>query len=67
LKLDESSGGMSFACPANTRPVEPSTVIHSPCLIARPLIRNSVPSTFTSMSWAPATHGVPIPRATTAA
>ena len=61
------SGVRSAAWPAYTRPVLPSTVIQSPSATLRPLMAKRPAFSSTCSSCAPATQGLPIPRATTAA
>src|SRR5450756_947247 len=53
--------------PTYTSPVVPSMVISSPSLIVVPPAENRRLRTSTSMELAPTTHGLPIPRATSAA
>src|SRR5437899_2024016 len=60
-------GVTSLAAPRITRPVVPSTVITWPRLTARPFTRNRPAVGSTSSSFAPTTHVLPMPRATTAA
>ena len=61
------SGGMSFTSPAMTSPVPPSIVSVSPSFRVVPF-RDMVFASMSSESASqPATHGLPMPRATTAA
>ncbi len=61
------SGVRSAAWPANTLPVLPSTVIQSPWASFRPFTPIWPARSSTCRSCAPTTHGLPMPRATTAA
>ena len=62
-----SRGGTSGAAPSMTVPVPPSIVIRSPSLRACPPIETVRATVSISRPSQPATHGLPMPRATTAA
>ena len=61
------SGATSSTAPRMTSPVPPSIVIVSPSRTSCPAMRTSRASRSTCSASQPATHGLPIPRATTAA
>ena len=65
----DGSASTVLACPAKTSPVEPSSESQSPSfstMFAPRTLSVSLCSS-TSSDSAPATHGIPMPRATTAA
>ena len=66
-KSSFTCGGTSGSAPANTSPVEPSSVITSPSANVWPPISTVRASTSMRIDSAPATQGLPMPRATTAA
>ncbi|MNS58099.1 hypothetical protein D3C72_910060 [compost metagenome] len=63
----ESSGSIMGTSPWMTSPVPPLMLRMSPSLSTRPATRSSLARRSTSMSSVPATQGLPMPRATTAA
>ncbi len=66
-KFSSIAGGTSRTGPTITRPVPPSIVITSPTFsVCSPIVTVPAPASIESPSQ-PATHGFPIPRATTAA
>jgi hypothetical protein len=66
-KWSEISGSTVGTRPRRTRPVAPSSVIQSPSSMRRPCASKYRSCPRISMSRAPTTQGLPIPRATTAA
>ena len=68
ISSSRAAGGLTVLIEsANISPVEPSILIYSPALTTRFPARTQPSSTFTSIPSAPVTHGLPKPRATTAA
>ena len=66
-KCSSKRGGTRAIAPAKTSPVVPSIVRRSPSLIVRPPMMTLRPCTSICMPSTPATQGLPMPRATTAA
>ena len=62
-----SSASIVGTSPSITRPVPPSIVIHSPSFTVTPPAVNRRCRSSTSTREAPHTHGLPMPRHTTAA